>query len=167
MWYQIFCTLSLIFLFALRRLNTMISVRVFRQYFYFKDTCSANFQGDKASAYFSPFILKHTHTHIYIIYINCRCSPQSRKLVSFPANGMTVKAIERPNWQRPTRPHRPHNKVRFKHSVSCCCFFLLVLYSSFSIKFATHPLLLDCLLAFFWWLAGILLLIFFKNSDKW
>lgn len=49
------------------------------------------FQGDKASAYFSPFILKHTH--IYIIYINCRCSPQSRKLVSFPANGMTVKAI--------------------------------------------------------------------------
>lgn len=167
MWYQIFCTLSLKFLFALRRLNTMISVRVFRQFFYFKDTCSANFQGDKASAYFSPFILKHTHTHIYIIYINCRCSPQSRKLVSFPANGMTVKAIERPNWQRPTRPHRPHNKVRFKHSVSCCCFFLLVLYSSFSIKCATHPLLLDCLLAFFWWLAGILLLIFFKNSDKW
>lgn len=131
----------------------MITVRVFRQYFYFKDTCSANFPRRQSFSLFLSIYSQthaHTHTYIYIIYINCRCSPQSRKLVSFPANGMTVKAIERPNWQRPTRPHRPHNKVRFKHSVSCCCcFFLLVLYSSFSIKFATHPLLLDCLLAFF------------------
>lgn len=110
----------------------------------------------------SPHLFSNTHTHIYIIYINCRCSPQSRKLVSFPANGMTVKAIERPNWQRPTRPHRPHNKVCFKHSVSCCCcFFLLVLYSSFSIKFATQPLLWTaCLLSF----DGLLAFCFWSSS---
>lgn len=41
----------------------MLTVWVFRQYFIFKDTFKANFQGDKAAAHSSPFILKHTYIY--------------------------------------------------------------------------------------------------------